>query len=87
MDLNRTNIWFHGKEHIATASFSQAQPSAINCRNEELSMSAVNLGYIRSLEIAQNSRKSFQHGNQSLTAPDMQPDMLYSCSCFVFLMY
>uniref|UniRef100_A0A804M9K8 WRKY19-like zinc finger domain-containing protein n=1 Tax=Zea mays TaxID=4577 RepID=A0A804M9K8_MAIZE len=38
--------------------------------NEELSMSAVNLGYIRSSEIAQNSRKSFQHGDQSLTAPD-----------------
>ncbi|CAD6259355.1 unnamed protein product [Miscanthus lutarioriparius] len=70
MDLNMTNLWFHGKEHIASSSISQAQPSAINCRNEELAVSAVNLGCIRSSEIAQNSRKSFQHGDQSLATPD-----------------
>ncbi|KAJ1273088.1 hypothetical protein BS78_06G253300 [Paspalum vaginatum] len=70
MDLNITNLWFHGKEHIAAASFSQTQPAATNCRNEGLAASAMNLDYIGGSEIAQNSRKSFHHGDQSLAVPD-----------------
>ncbi|CAN6236408.1 unnamed protein product [Urochloa humidicola] len=70
MDLNMTNLWVHGKEHIAAASFSQAQPAAVNCRSEELAASAMNLGCMGSSEIAKNSRKSFQHADQSLAVPD-----------------
>ncbi|XP_062183914.1 uncharacterized protein LOC133887915 [Phragmites australis] len=70
MDLNMTNLWFHGKEHIATSSFSQAELAAMNCRNEDLAVSAVNLGCLQSSETAQNSRKSCQHDDQSLAVPD-----------------
>ncbi|XP_062226903.1 uncharacterized protein LOC133925087 [Phragmites australis] len=70
MDLNMTNLWFHEKEHIAASSLSQAEPAAINCRNEDLAVSAVNLGCLGSSETTHDSRKSFQHGDQNLAVPD-----------------
>ncbi|CAM0901917.1 unnamed protein product [Alopecurus aequalis] len=67
MDLNMANLWLHGKEHIA-ASFSQAEPAAINCRNEDLDMTAVNGGCLGSSELVEASRKSIDQRNQ--TVPD-----------------
>uniref|UniRef100_A0A0A8Y1X3 WRKY19-like zinc finger domain-containing protein n=1 Tax=Arundo donax TaxID=35708 RepID=A0A0A8Y1X3_ARUDO len=70
MDLNMTNLWFHGKEPTVAASFSQAEPAAINCRTEEPAVTKVNLGCLGSSETVQTSRKSFQQSNQCLAVPD-----------------
>jgi hypothetical protein len=71
MNLNMTNLWFHGKEHrAAAASFSQAKLGALNCRSEELALTAVNLGCLGSSETVQTSRKLVQQSIQSLAVPD-----------------
>ncbi|KAL6651487.1 hypothetical protein ACP70R_010412 [Stipagrostis hirtigluma subsp. patula] len=66
MDLNMENIWFHGKGHIAASSFPQADPAAINCRNEDLDVTATNFGCLGRSELVQ----TFQQSNQSLAVPD-----------------
>ncbi|KAL6844038.1 hypothetical protein ACP4OV_025711 [Aristida adscensionis] len=66
MDLNMENVMFHRKEHIAAASFSQAEPTAINCRNEDIAVTPVNYGYLGRSE----TDPTFQKSNQNLVAPD-----------------
>uniref|UniRef100_A0ACD5UEV6 Uncharacterized protein n=1 Tax=Avena sativa TaxID=4498 RepID=A0ACD5UEV6_AVESA len=69
MDLNMTNLWLHGKEHVA-APFSQAEPAAINCRNEDLDVTAVNCDCLGSSEAVEASRKSFNQRNQIVSDDD-----------------
>ncbi|KAK3141363.1 hypothetical protein QOZ80_4BG0332930 [Eleusine coracana subsp. coracana] len=64
MDLNMTNLWFRGKEHTAASPLSQAQPGAINCRSDELTLTAVNLCCFGSSETV------VQQSIQSLAVPD-----------------
>nr|CAH68133.1 B0414F07.3 [Oryza sativa] len=57
MDLNMTNLWFHGKEHIAASPFPQVATS----------MNFTCLGSSKTIEA---SKKMFQQSNQSLSIPD-----------------
>lgn len=69
MDLNMKNLWLHGTEHM-DVSFSQAEPAAINCRNEDLDVTTVNGDCLGSSEAVEASRKSFNQRNQIVPDDD-----------------
>ncbi|KAM0871817.1 hypothetical protein ACQ4PT_039148 [Festuca glaucescens] len=69
MDLSMTNLWLQGKEDM-DVSFSQAEPAAINCRNEDLDVTAVNSDCLGSSEAVEASGKSFNQRNQIVPDDD-----------------